>query len=490
MAAAAMILSFENAGRSSLAATRPCLSTTIRWQIAKSSSSSDETTSMAIPFSRSLFDQAVDLGLGSNVDAARRLVEQQQARLGRDPTAEDHPLLVAARERARRLFRRLAAHVRDGARSGRLPALGSAPQEHAMPRDAAQDRERDVPADRRVDAAGPVPCDPRVRERRRPARIPRAVRTVRPAVDRHLASGRRPGAHDHVQQACCARSPSARRRPRSRPRPRRGRSARGCRPAKVARSEDARAVARGRPPRPRRRPRAPCRPSRGRADAPSPRRGGDRATTRPLRSTTIRSATARTSLRRWPTKITIPPRVAWSRAICSTWSDSAGPSAEVGSSRISTSGRRPSALAISSICRCATDSESTRRRVETSRPTAASSVLRGRVHRAPVDEQRTARSAAGRAAGSPRRSAARRAGTPARPWRRRAPGHAACRRSSGCSASGDGAGVGPDRSGDDAHHRRLAGAVLADEADHLTATQRRGGRRRERRPGRSSCGRR
>ena len=40
----------------------------------------------------------VDLALGADVDAARRLVEQQQARLERQPLAEGHLLLVAAGE--------------------------------------------------------------------------------------------------------------------------------------------------------------------------------------------------------------------------------------------------------------------------------------------------------------------------------------------------------------------------------------------------------
>ena len=49
---------------------------------------------------RELAHQAVDLGLGADVDAAGRLVQDQDARLGREPFAEHHLLLVAAGELA------------------------------------------------------------------------------------------------------------------------------------------------------------------------------------------------------------------------------------------------------------------------------------------------------------------------------------------------------------------------------------------------------
>ena len=43
-------------------------------------------------------DDVVHLGLGPHVNAARRLIEDEQAGLGVEPFAEDHFLLVAARE--------------------------------------------------------------------------------------------------------------------------------------------------------------------------------------------------------------------------------------------------------------------------------------------------------------------------------------------------------------------------------------------------------
>ena len=42
-----------------------------------------------LAFGREAFDQAVDFGFGSDVDAARRFVEQKDLRLGRDPPGDD-----------------------------------------------------------------------------------------------------------------------------------------------------------------------------------------------------------------------------------------------------------------------------------------------------------------------------------------------------------------------------------------------------------------
>ena len=44
--------------------------------------------------------QRDDLGLGADVDAARRLIEDEDVRLGVEPFADDDLLLIAARERA------------------------------------------------------------------------------------------------------------------------------------------------------------------------------------------------------------------------------------------------------------------------------------------------------------------------------------------------------------------------------------------------------
>ena len=49
-----------------------------------------------------LAQQLVDLLLGADIDAARRIVEQDDARLAHQPFGDDHLLLVAARKRADR----------------------------------------------------------------------------------------------------------------------------------------------------------------------------------------------------------------------------------------------------------------------------------------------------------------------------------------------------------------------------------------------------
>ena len=61
---------------------------------------------MARPAAASSPMMVVELGLDADVDAARRLVEDQDARVGQQPAREDGLLLVAARELADRLAQR------------------------------------------------------------------------------------------------------------------------------------------------------------------------------------------------------------------------------------------------------------------------------------------------------------------------------------------------------------------------------------------------
>ena len=65
-----------------------------------SSGSSLETSTTRLPSAREAIDQLVDFELGADVDAARRLVEQQHLRLGQQRLAEHDLLLVAAGQRA------------------------------------------------------------------------------------------------------------------------------------------------------------------------------------------------------------------------------------------------------------------------------------------------------------------------------------------------------------------------------------------------------
>ena len=55
-------------------------------------------------------DQAVDLGLRADVDAAGRLVEDQDARMGHQPAGDQHLLLIAARQVDDRLVEVGSAH--------------------------------------------------------------------------------------------------------------------------------------------------------------------------------------------------------------------------------------------------------------------------------------------------------------------------------------------------------------------------------------------
>ena len=59
---------------------------------------SEEIMRMPLPSLASSVDDGVDLVLGADVDAARRLVEDQQLGLGEQPLAQHHLLLVAARQ--------------------------------------------------------------------------------------------------------------------------------------------------------------------------------------------------------------------------------------------------------------------------------------------------------------------------------------------------------------------------------------------------------
>ena len=96
-----------------------------------------------------LADQLVDVGLGADVDASGRLVEDQHRRLDVEPLGEHHLLLVAARQVADR--RRSATGVRmPQALAVDLggPPLGRAVDEPPSGHEAAQAGQRDVGGDR------------------------------------------------------------------------------------------------------------------------------------------------------------------------------------------------------------------------------------------------------------------------------------------------------------------------------------------------------
>ena len=76
--------------------------TAIRSQIPNSSGRYELTTRIALPCGGQLADQAIDLGLGADVDAAGRLVQEQDVGLLVEQPRQGHFLLVAARKARRR----------------------------------------------------------------------------------------------------------------------------------------------------------------------------------------------------------------------------------------------------------------------------------------------------------------------------------------------------------------------------------------------------
>ena len=79
---------------------RPSCMTATRSETPITSSMSDEIISTATPAVGEPAHQAIDFGLGADVDAARRLVEDDDLGLHGQPLGEHDLLLVAARERA------------------------------------------------------------------------------------------------------------------------------------------------------------------------------------------------------------------------------------------------------------------------------------------------------------------------------------------------------------------------------------------------------
>ncbi len=135
--------------RSKIAICRPSRMTRTRSLIASTSGRSDEIMMMPMPSRGELADHGVHLGLGADVDAARRLVEDEQRGLRVQPLAQHHLLLVAAGELGDRQVdrgradRQALAEGLGGARSPRRVRIRPRPVEIAL-----QDRQRDVGGDR------------------------------------------------------------------------------------------------------------------------------------------------------------------------------------------------------------------------------------------------------------------------------------------------------------------------------------------------------
>ena len=78
---------------------------TMRSLIARTSGSSEEMAMTAMPERAISYEQMVNLDLGADVDAARRLVDDQHLRPQRQPARQHHLLLIAAGEVGDELLR-------------------------------------------------------------------------------------------------------------------------------------------------------------------------------------------------------------------------------------------------------------------------------------------------------------------------------------------------------------------------------------------------
>ena len=96
---------------------------------------------------RERVDELVDRALGADVDSASRLVGDQHAGTTEEPLAEQHLLLVAARERSDTDTGSLRADVEAPNQVGRRPPL-TPPVDDSRTRDRLQVRQRDVVRDR------------------------------------------------------------------------------------------------------------------------------------------------------------------------------------------------------------------------------------------------------------------------------------------------------------------------------------------------------
>ena len=125
--------------------TRPRCITRIRSLMPSSSGSSEEIMMIAGAARGEAVHQVVDLHLGADVDAARRLVEDEDPHAAGEPLAEDDLLLIAAAQQAHGLRRRrLHAQFVDN----RLRQIGlAAARQHAESRQPTAVRQRDVSRD-------------------------------------------------------------------------------------------------------------------------------------------------------------------------------------------------------------------------------------------------------------------------------------------------------------------------------------------------------
>ena len=100
-----MIRCSVNSPRVSSPVRRPSHSTRMRSHSVISSGSSLDVTMIPSPLPAEPVDDRVEFRLGADVDAARRVVEQQHARVRSQPAGDDALLLIAAGQARNRRFR-------------------------------------------------------------------------------------------------------------------------------------------------------------------------------------------------------------------------------------------------------------------------------------------------------------------------------------------------------------------------------------------------
>ena len=190
----------------------------MRSQMPSSSGISDEITRMPLPSSASRLMMRVDLVLGADVDAARRLVEDQHLGVGEQPLRQHHLLLVAAGQVADRLVDAGRADV------GALAVVvGDLELAHVVDdaalRHALEVGDRDVVLDvvDEVEAEGlAVLGDVGEPVRDRPLAPSRCRPACRAGAPRRRCAGPRSG-RTRSSRTRCGRRPSARRCRRPRP---------------------------------------------------------------------------------------------------------------------------------------------------------------------------------------------------------------------------------------------------------------------------------
>ena len=119
------MISVSAAPAGSSPARRPSRITRMRSLMPISSGSSDEIIRIADALAREPAHEIVDAGLGADVDAAGRLVEDQDARLDREPLGQHDLLLVAAGQEAGLLLEQRARSSTERASSWTLTVPGS-----------------------------------------------------------------------------------------------------------------------------------------------------------------------------------------------------------------------------------------------------------------------------------------------------------------------------------------------------------------------------